>query len=1002
MNLIAQSASMLAVGLLAATLRASQRRRSIPVVIACILLMPGAPWALGQGFGPDFGDQSPSLRTLPPMRALPLGASPSPPLGATAALHTPEYCDADDLVTSATLRAVDFFNERLGIAVGDHGCVLRSSDGGQTWESVASGVECRLNDVIWLSQTHLIAIGGGMDPITRLSRGVILTSRDGGKKWNRAADEDLPQLLALRLANPSRAVIAIGQRDPISGGNRFESRDGGRSWQAVVDGDPADVATVADTLPRSGLDVLDAIRTSRGIDSKALIRCVSRIDNRSWICAGDHGVVLRSNDDGQTWQSVRGQSHGSAMLIISHRPETIPWSLLGRESMEKRLRSQVAVVQLGTSLSNARWESAVTQSALSQAAMRVGAASVDAFPSGISDSLEPTLKNLIATVGAPILVLDGDLDDSLKTTLLQFAAGTGTQKVVEYSRSRRGEALLHDNAMLPDSGVLAGDIQIDCHLLVSDLGGALSNSGEGLGLSTRYSTGGQSHHGDTLALGVRLGHGHRLPERSNHATGRRLQVLQGRLKQQTAIDNLCRLSETGAPTAEQEQRFARSLRSLLDRTSRVDQLRTAFRIAQQLIGHPQQRVVWEEIADRFPQSSTGRIADLHARAKDSSWEWNHYLEHTNDFRHAAAEVEVANPFASSENDELLPAAVTHGTVVSPFQTEPSSPSPSLSGLNDTVIQASAALPIGASHAAPSSRRPPAGTQALDLAWQMHPVRLIVQDAFERATAGVAASAADDAADSTGDDPSAIVSATASPRHSKPLSANLQRIAERPTTWSPLLREQSEQVTRALFTPIRPKLDGQLDEPFWTLSDTPAAVTREGLPARIRAAWDDLYVYLAIETPREQLRSDPRPQDIGQRDADVSDSDRVVLGLDLDRDLLTQFHLAFTTDGRTHDDLDGNDRWNPTWYVASSESEQFVTTEIAIDRSSLQCPIQSGDRWFLSVLAVAAGTTRPYEIMPSPLRRVRIDFIAANGTTTKRSTATLSDAAPAGIRIIEPR
>lgn len=59
----------------------------------------------------------------------------------------------------ADLYAVDFWNERIGMAVGAHGRAYFTDDGGETWADVSTGYDLYLGDVRFLSPTEVLVVG---------------------------------------------------------------------------------------------------------------------------------------------------------------------------------------------------------------------------------------------------------------------------------------------------------------------------------------------------------------------------------------------------------------------------------------------------------------------------------------------------------------------------------------------------------------------------------------------------------------------------------------------------------------------------------------------------------------------------------------------------------------------------------------------------------------------------------------------------------------------------
>ncbi|QDV41215.1 Ycf48-like protein [Stieleria neptunia] len=953
------------------------------------LALVGTPAAQAQPApnGPD------RLRSLPPIQALPITSGAGSKGTAPAALTSPPYCDSDTLRTSATIRALQFWGQERGVAVGDHGSILVTADGGRSWKDVESGVQCRLNDVLWVDDRIVVALGGGVDVVTRISRGAILVSHDAGASWRRSADSELPLLYSVERTRGNHSgdrrssITAVGAPDPITGATSFQSRDGGRSWQSMLA--PRAVAST-DALQRSPIrptaTAEQSADLSERVNTRSIIRASCQLDDQTILCAGDHGNIFRSTDGGQTWSAVRsaawsndasqGPPGACAMLVIAANEDRVPWALIGRETLEKRLRCNLVVGTLDASGAHA------LDHALDQAAMRLGVAAVDSFAASDEDVSLATLRRWIDVHQPPILVLDDELSAETKTALLQHAVAGGAEKVVEYALHGRGETLLHDSAMLPESGVLAGDFAADGLMLVSDFEFASDADvveNPWVAINTRYSGGSQFARGDSLGLGVRLNRGHRLPPRQSKASRRRLHIIQGRLKQQAAIIELLG-TQTDASGQTAPDKFAEALSRLLDQTSREDQFRSAWSIARRSVGQSNPIAVWEEVARRFDGASAAQLLGLHARARQQSQEWDRHRALINGLRPSGAPVATSSSGVQSLPDaaqELLPTVGGHAAIVSPFQSNRTATPDS----QPAVIQASAALPLGnhrfnglhrSNRLLTPFRQASEHRQEhkIDLAWQMHPVRLIVEDALARKQRSATEQAATEQAATEQGEKAPTRSAVA--EHD--FSADVRRIADHQSPWSSLLRPSSRQTAIAVKTAAPPRLDGRLQEPFWNDTDAQPAQTRGRRPLTLRFAWDEQYLYVAVQGSAEHFVKTVDSEPVGRRDADLTQSDRVTLGFDIDRDLLTAMNLSFTRRGRTHDDLDGSDRWNPTWYVATHASgDGVLTAEIAIEQRSLAVSLREGDTWFVEAQSLAAGRPRRYHLMPDPLTRVRVDF-----------------------------
>ena len=72
-----------------------------------------------------------------------------------------------------TLYNLDFQDDKIGVAVGVGGCILRSQDGGRTWKDVSSPTANHLYRVKFING-NMYAVG---------LRGTLLVSADQGLNW---------------------------------------------------------------------------------------------------------------------------------------------------------------------------------------------------------------------------------------------------------------------------------------------------------------------------------------------------------------------------------------------------------------------------------------------------------------------------------------------------------------------------------------------------------------------------------------------------------------------------------------------------------------------------------------------------------------------------------------------------------------------------------------------------------------------------------------------------
>lgn len=128
--------------------------------------------------------------------------------------------------TDARLLAVGGNSSGLTFAVGQFGTVLRSKDGGDSWQQLNLHLPDKIEGGY---EPHLYDVHVSPDGITTVvgEFGIILRSSDAGETWEivNTADESL---LALQIRDDDGAGFAVGQAGVI-----FRTGDGGKTWTRV-------------------------------------------------------------------------------------------------------------------------------------------------------------------------------------------------------------------------------------------------------------------------------------------------------------------------------------------------------------------------------------------------------------------------------------------------------------------------------------------------------------------------------------------------------------------------------------------------------------------------------------------------------------------------------------------------------------------------------------------------------------------------------------------------
>lgn len=186
------------------------------------------------------------------------------------------------------LFAVSVADERHAVAVGYHGAIYFSEDGGDTWAKGAVPTNALLYGVSMADASHGWAVG---------QLGTILRTEDGGRSWRvqpNLKTEEGSHLFGVQAIDANTAW-AVGEW-----GTRILTRDGGETWE--------DHSLLIDVLHpqyvwlserdqekvRNGEKVYDDV----GLNS---VFCLEPPSRRCWI-VGEFGYIFHSDDHGETWQ----------------------------------------------------------------------------------------------------------------------------------------------------------------------------------------------------------------------------------------------------------------------------------------------------------------------------------------------------------------------------------------------------------------------------------------------------------------------------------------------------------------------------------------------------------------------------------------------------------------------------------------------------------------------------------------------------------------------------
>ncbi|TKB45867.1 WD40/YVTN/BNR-like repeat-containing protein [Thalassotalea mangrovi] len=240
--------------------------------------------------------------------------------------------------TVSTLTQVFFYDELNGWAVGHDSVILKTTDGGETWQiqMYAPELERPLFDVLFTDLNNGVAVG---------AYGRFLRTQDGGKTWQeefhdemlveddrlylqelKAEDEEM-YLDEIRSILPHfNRVKAIGNEWFLVGelGLLAKSSDQGKQWQLldeiyqgsffdinVVDNDKIIVAGLRGNLFTS--DDNGNSWQQVDVDSTALLNAIVIAPDNSVYVLANAGVLLTSSDKGDSF-SLQTEKDGKAII----------------------------------------------------------------------------------------------------------------------------------------------------------------------------------------------------------------------------------------------------------------------------------------------------------------------------------------------------------------------------------------------------------------------------------------------------------------------------------------------------------------------------------------------------------------------------------------------------------------------------------------------------------------------------------------------------------------
>jgi photosystem II stability/assembly factor-like uncharacterized protein len=224
--------------------------------------------------------------------------------------------------TGATekLRAMAFLDANRGFAVGDHGLMLVTEDGGKKWQPRKVDLSSNFMDIHFSGESGWV-VG---------YQGVILHSKDGGRTWTKQETKTTQTLETVYFADANHGWVTGWA------GTILRTTDGGQKWEAVrCDAASWSLTSVYFRDAKVGWMVgfagqifksKDGGLTWQKLNSPVrswLTNIAFDGSNRAWI-SYDDGLLV-SQDDGETWKPV--EVNGSFFLSKLVRVNQSLWAV---------------------------------------------------------------------------------------------------------------------------------------------------------------------------------------------------------------------------------------------------------------------------------------------------------------------------------------------------------------------------------------------------------------------------------------------------------------------------------------------------------------------------------------------------------------------------------------------------------------------------------------------------------------------------------------------------
>ena len=888
----------------------------------------------------------------------------------------------------AALHDVSFANQHVGWAVGSLGTILHSTDGGATWQPQDSSTSAELYAIHAIDSQQAWAVGGTTDPISLLSRGVVLRTANGGKTW-KSLQPLTPALRDVHFQDAQHGwTIGASSSGQLSGA--FATSDGGQSWRplwfdergdwatahfsddglsyavgrsgmiALIDRDRLEILQQADTAGRQahcfvaashsdwwiagkqGLlarcDTRSGKTTSLTLPASIDLLCLTAQENRLWVggapggailhspdggttwqsqatgiatpirqltfidaqhgwAVGELGKILRTTDGGESWQIVRNGNLRAAAMIVAADEHSIPLQTVTEVALRENLRTTIHLLARTSS-------DQCVEARLAEALAPLGVVGVSVNQCSTTQASSERLLSELERWRPDLVILPtSESSQPLGYDPLVLLRPLVEETEREWQISRvfqlrapglRGTHHVKGEKVVPDAEQTIGELAIGAAALIRQEFQAQPAADE-LQLvanSPKIATPPSTN----LLAGMQFGSEARRVAQTVLST-HELQAAQQRIQQRRNLLGLLAASENSSAWTTQ----LASISGELTASHGAAMLYGLAESQKQAGEHQVAALTLMRLSNRYPEEQLSKPALI--------WLVSYFAG--SETAHTSGAVKSATLQANSATNPQQ-AETKNSTAVVSATYEETSKAPRALQIGRHIAQSDPLL-----YMEPAVRVPIAACQ-----------RRWGQSAeAERYWASLARRPQDDPW-----------------RHcavaEEWLKTRSGRLEVKPVAACPLVAD-------------RPVLDGKLDDSTWQRLE-PIEWQEGPHQTQLYLARDEEYLYVAVQATKVSGVEYPIVEQLRSYDSDLRKFDRVSLWLDLDRDYTTGYRLTIDSRGWTGDACWQNKSWNPRWFVAPGEDNNYWRAEAAIPWAELATsPPAAGTAW-----AMAAERTIP--------------------------------------------